>query len=99
MRRVDVNAPPCPTCEGRGTIAKKADGGGATDGEFTYDLPCPACGGSGLDRVFTASEIRAWIASESRRAHLEPAGHGVALAALARWLDERSADLHERAES
>ena len=36
----------CGRCKGKGTITGRADGGGATDGEFTYDMWCPDCNGT-----------------------------------------------------
>lgn len=36
----DADPPTCKRCGGKGYTVERTDGGGATDGEFVYDLPC-----------------------------------------------------------
>jgi hypothetical protein len=39
---------PCEQCGGSGEVLLKGDGGGATDGEFVAEAPCPLCAGERL---------------------------------------------------
>lgn len=40
---IKAHKPRCLTCRDRRYVIKHADGGGATDGVFAYEAPCPVC--------------------------------------------------------
>lgn len=57
-----VALPPCPTCKGAGVTN--------TSPMDRYSVTCPACNGSGADRMVLEAVLRAWI--EEQRADNAP---------------------------
>jgi hypothetical protein len=91
---------PCPECKNKGHVVRRADGGGATDGEFAYETPCPSCSGSAAQNHWrdlyweTLAEVERLRSSGSAAQNHEAPAYGP----KGRWTQLRTERDEARAE-